>query len=192
MLLRHNVNIDSPPGIFWGLLPCPGSGSGSIPSPSGSSILAARLKSLCYWNLGVRRKVFCHLFLWGSKFEIVCQRYDNEEVNAFHHGNRHTLTKLSNVSDETGEDPVGFPAHQYLAVLLTPAVWSTESARHPMKNKQHLNCIWERRCSVCNFDIELLLLLLKDTLIMTIPLSRIQLALFFILLCPVNIIGLWW
>ncbi|XP_051564808.1 protein Wnt-6-like isoform X2 [Myxocyprinus asiaticus] len=27
---------------------------------------------------------------------------------------------------------------------------------------------------------------------MTIPLSRTQLALFFILLCPVNIIGLWW
>lgn len=27
---------------------------------------------------------------------------------------------------------------------------------------------------------------------MAIPLSRTQLALFFILLCPVNIIGLWW
>lgn len=29
-------------------------------------------------------------------------------------------------------------------------------------------------------------------LTMTARLSRIQLALFFILLCPVNIIGLWW
>lgn len=51
---------------------------------------------------------------------------------------------------------------------------------------------WTSSASSRRFLFFFFLFSLLRYLAMAIPLSRTQLALFFILLCPVNIIGLWW